>query len=389
MAMAGGLRAALYDRFFKRIHSGKLIYNTCWEDPRADRTLLGLGAQSTVALITSAGCNALDYLLDDPRRVHCVDMNPRQNALLELKVAAIGALSHEDFFAFFGRGAHPRYLEIYRDSLRPNLSVAAQAIWDEDIHAFDPHRGRGSFYYHGTSGDIAWGVRLLTRTLLRGVGRDVQALLDANSLDEQREIYARIEPKLFGATMRWLVRQPMLLSLLGVPRAQRDLMDRQFPGGTSAFVQTKLRELFTTVPVRDNYFWRVYLTGRYRHDCCPNYLRECHYATLRARVDRLRIHTDTFAGFLHRTTEPVTHFVLLDHLDWLAANHPVQLEEECQAICAAAAPQARVLLRSAALQVDFLPSLITQRWRALDYPPTLHTHDRVGTYGSTVLAELR
>ena len=32
-------------------------------------------------MITSGGCNALDYLLDEPRRIYAVDMNPRQNAL--------------------------------------------------------------------------------------------------------------------------------------------------------------------------------------------------------------------------------------------------------------------------------------------------------------------
>ena len=38
-------------------------------------------------MLTSAGCNALDYLLDGPAEIHAVDVNFRQNALLELKAA--------------------------------------------------------------------------------------------------------------------------------------------------------------------------------------------------------------------------------------------------------------------------------------------------------------
>ena len=63
-----------------------------------DREVLGLGADDELVLITSAGCNALDYALDAPRRIHAVDMNFRQNALLELKLAAIRNLEHDEFF---------------------------------------------------------------------------------------------------------------------------------------------------------------------------------------------------------------------------------------------------------------------------------------------------
>lgn len=42
--------------------------------------------------ITSAGCNALDYVLQEPEHDFAVDLNPAQNALLELKLAAIRGL---------------------------------------------------------------------------------------------------------------------------------------------------------------------------------------------------------------------------------------------------------------------------------------------------------
>ncbi|TAE49008.1 MAG: DUF3419 family protein, partial [Cytophagales bacterium] len=56
----------LRDKIFQNIHSNNLIYNTCWEDPRCDREMLQFKNDSKVVMITSAGCNALDYLLDSP-----------------------------------------------------------------------------------------------------------------------------------------------------------------------------------------------------------------------------------------------------------------------------------------------------------------------------------
>ena len=60
---------------FNMVHGRNLVYNTCWEDPRLDRVALELGPNDNVLVITSAGCNALDYALDAPNSVHAVDMN--------------------------------------------------------------------------------------------------------------------------------------------------------------------------------------------------------------------------------------------------------------------------------------------------------------------------
>src|SRR5215470_11150417 len=79
-------------RIFQAIYSRSLVYNACWEDPAVDRQALRITPQDTLLVITSAGCNVLDYALLGPRRVHAVDANPRQTALLELKLAAIRRL---------------------------------------------------------------------------------------------------------------------------------------------------------------------------------------------------------------------------------------------------------------------------------------------------------
>ncbi len=69
-------------RVFNAVHRNNLVYNTCWEDPRLDRVALELGPDDTVLVITSAGCNALDYVLNDTKHVYAVDMNRRQKALM-------------------------------------------------------------------------------------------------------------------------------------------------------------------------------------------------------------------------------------------------------------------------------------------------------------------
>lgn len=381
------LKQRAYDAWFRHVHGSKLIYNTCWEDPRADRALLGLNANSRVAMITSAGCNALDYLLDNPREVHCVDMNPRQNALLDLKLAALATLDHDDLFQLFGSGQHPAFAQLYTRTLRPRLSAESAAFWDRHGSWFNG-RGRGSFYFRGAAGDVAWLVRLMLKMSRPKLRRQLLELFEAPDLATQAALYEQIEPRLFGPSLRLLIRQPWTLSLLGVPRAQRDLIAVQYPGGVGRFVQDKLRWLLTTIPVADNYFWRLYLHGSYTRSCCPNYLRAEHLPTLRERIERVRLHTCSFSAFLEQYPDQISHFVLLDHQDWLWANDAAALNEEWRLILQRSQPGARVLLRSAALKVDFLPEFArgallhrmdVDRW---------HERDRVGTYGSTLLAEV-
>ena len=140
------------ERFFNLVHKNQLIYNTCWEDPRIDREALELGQDDVIVMITSAGCNALDYVLKDVKAVHAVDMNPRQNALLELKIAAIRHLSNDDVFSMFGRGYMADFDAAYQDAMRDDLSEFSRKYWDRHKRFFSsPKR---SFYFRGFFGRI-------------------------------------------------------------------------------------------------------------------------------------------------------------------------------------------------------------------------------------------
>ncbi len=375
------------DAIFRRVHGGNLVYNTCWEDPRLDRAMMRLDASSRVVMITSAGCNALDYLLDGPAEIHAVDMNPRQNALLELKKAMIRRCDFEELFQTFGHGTHPD-LRSLLERLRDDLPAHALRYWQEKHYYFRSTPLNPSFYYRGTAGQMAW-IALHTFFGNSQVRDYVDALLHATSLEEQRRLYAHVRPALWGRFITWLLRQPMAMTMLGVPRAQVRLIETQFPGGLSGYIQQKMEHVLTEVPFWDNYFWRVYFTGHYTPTCCPSYLLPENQALLREREPRLKSHTATLANFLREHPGPYTHFVLLDHQDWLAAHKPQALLEEWQLILENSAPGACILMRSASPQIDFIPPEILQRLQ-LDTAQAEQHHplDRVGTYGCTLLAHV-
>jgi S-adenosylmethionine-diacylglycerol 3-amino-3-carboxypropyl transferase len=384
MAIPSWVRSGVFDLVYRN----NLIYNQCWEDPAVDRQALGLTPQDRVMVITSAGCNVLDYALLGTE-VIAVDANPRQNHLLELKLAGIRALDFESFFTLFGLGGSAQAPQIY-EALRPELPGCARGFWDREVRLFEPDRVRGrSFYYGGTSGLVAltlrWYIDHVAR--LRGV---VDRILAASSLDDQRAVYERdLRARLLGSGgLLGVIGSTPVLSLLGVPAPQRQMV-RDRSGGFGGFIGGCLDHVMSVALLRDNYFWSVYVTGSYTREACPEYLKRANFERLKAGLVRnIRAETGTVTECLARQERPVTAFVLLDHMDWLVTE-PRLIEDEWDQIFAVAAEGARVIFRSGGEDAGFLPASVARR---LLFEPeraaALHRQDRVGTYGSFHIAHL-
>ena len=384
-------------RMFNFVHQNNLVYNTCWEDPRLDRVAMDISSDDNILVITSAGCNALDYALTGPNAVYAVDMNPRQNALLELKQAGIRHLEFEDFFQMFGRGSHDSAAKIYRQALRDSLSPWSRGYWDKKIKLFDR---RKSFYFFGTSGRFARFINFYVDRIVR-VRPWLDELLSAESVDQQREIYDDyLKERFWTKPLNFAMGQDATLSMVGVPRAQRQQVDKHYEGGIVQFVQDCVESVFARLPISDNYFWRVYLTGEYTDKCCPEYLKPENFQALKSGlVDRVKTNTDSVEGFLRKNDVQISRFVLLDHMDWLSTQFYPLLESEWQAILLRATPNARVLWRSGGLKTDFVDQVnvrLNGQDRELgelltyhtDLAAELHEHDRVHTYGSFYIADL-
>jgi S-adenosylmethionine-diacylglycerol 3-amino-3-carboxypropyl transferase len=386
---------------FDAIYSRSLVYNACWEDPAVDRQALQLTSSDTVLVITSAGCNSLDYALMGPARVHAVDANPRQTALLELKIAGIRALGFEDYFQLFGAGRHPRFRELYRDVLRAQLSEFAREYWDRNGEWFIQPDARDTFYYYGLSGLVARAFRAYLRVRPR-LRDGIEAIFAARSLDEQREIYdRRIAPLMWSKGMKWTLSRQITMSLLGVPHAQRKEVERQHPLGVAGFIQEAIEYVARNLPLSSNYFWALYLRGSYTRTCCPEYLKQANFLALKAGlVDRVAPHTTTVTDFLTSTQERISRFVLLDHMDWMSSHHPQALAEEWDAILDRAAYGARVIFRSAHADPAYLRSVPVQAGgrrqllpERLAFHPALGVdltrQDRVHTYAGFHIADIR
>jgi len=385
-----------------RTYKNNIIFNTVWEDPRIDREVLQINEDDTILTISSAGCNALALLLDNPRHIYLVDRNPCQNALVEMKLAAIKNLEYEAFWKMFGEGALPGFSKKYYPKIRPDLSPEAQKFWDSKTFYFEGTGLKRSFYWRGACGSISWLISWYLQCV-PGLTKSLYSLFDAKSLEEQRAIYHKeVEPKIWSRLVVNLMKSEIYLSWSGVPIPQQKLLLNM--AGTTEKVGQWIKDQFefvcTQLPTQDNYFWRLYFEGRYIKECCPDYLKEENFAKLKASIGKISVHTDTITEFLQKNPKAkISTYILLDHMDWMAEK-PELLTEEWNALLKNATKDTKFLWRSAAQDAEFvLNTKIKHKGKQtelrdvlemdVDTATRLHVLDRVHTYTSLHIASLK
>ncbi len=365
--------------WFNFIHSNFLVYNICWEDSDVDRQLLQINADTSLLTITSAGCNVLNYLLDNPKSVHSVDINPKQTALLELKVAFIKYGDYDLFFSFFGDGKTEHYKQGYQ-KVQEYLSPTSQNFWDKHIQYFSPV-GKGLFY-QGGSGLFA---RFLNRVIdKKGIRTLVKEIIYEDSTDRREELFEGIKEKLWSGPEQNFWKTSFILSLAGIPKSQREAI-----GDINEFMKEVLYHVFVDQKPINNYFWRVYLEGNFTKECCPDYLKEENFKLLQSNIDKLHISTGGIHRFLETSTENFSHVVLLDYMDWLIGNDEQQLERDWERVLNQTVTGSKIFFRTAHQNADFLPDFVTEviNLREVD-PSWVYQNDRVGTYTGTWLGEV-
>jgi betaine lipid synthase len=211
-----------------RQFNDEYIYAFTWEDSRVDSRLLKITSDDVILAITSAGDNILSYALERPKRIHAVDLNPSQNHLLELKVAAFRGLEQKDMWKIFGEGKHENFHDLLLQRLSPHLSSQAFDYWLNVGPATFSPQGKG-LYSTGGSRHALQLVQWLGKLL--GINKDLAQFASAQTLAEQREIWTkRIRRVLLSRLLAYFVigSERFLWKALGVPSEQRAMIEEDF-----------------------------------------------------------------------------------------------------------------------------------------------------------------
>ncbi len=383
--------AGLNEQMFAFAFSG-LVYPQIWEDPVIDLEALEIESHHRLITIASGGCNALSYLVADPAEVIAVDLNASHAALNRLKIAAVRHLpDYDSFFAFVGSADRAGNPGLFDRHIAPHLDAPTRDFWNtrnlagrRQIEMF----ARG-FYRYGLLGRFIAAGHLAARLY----GRDPRAMLDAKSLPQQREIYAReLKPLFEKRAVRAILNQRWSLFGLGIPPAQYDALSGGRP--MHEVVEERLARLACGSDLKDNYFaWQAF-NRSYAPDGAgplPPYLERANYELIRDRASRIDMRNTCYTDELRlRPAQYLDRYVLLDAQDWMTDAALTALWTE---ITRTARPGARVIFRTAGEHTILpgrVPDSLLARWTYAAAESKAWTErDRSAIYGAFHLYILR
>lgn len=316
-----------------------ILYAQCWEDPELDRIAFKVKQGDTIFSITSGGCNALSFLVDDPGKLICLDMNKYQNYLLSLKVQAFKILTYNELLEFLGVRPSERRIALY-EKLKPGFSEEEQSYWDSklrDINCGIIHCGRYERYMH-----------LLKNVFRILIGESViNDLFNASSQEERLKLFNKK-----WDNYRWRLFCRIFLSRtfasLFFDKAFYKYLDHDF--SFEKYYRSAVKRAVTELPFKKNYFLAYILLGNYFENNLPPYLKSENYDLIRNRVNRIETVTsgcidyfrslpagsiskfnftnifewmsiDEFSDLLRETIRVATHGAIITYRNHLVTRH--------------------------------------------------------------------
>ena len=255
-------------------------YAQLWEDSVILNRALDVKESDRVLSISSAGCNVLSLLLRRPESIVAVDLNPVQNGILALKLAAFQELSHQELVELIGLVPSNRRLALL-DRLQDERWRAFTAYWPDHRQQIEkglPTQGRlDQFLAHFAKQHFAH---------LPGIEGFRECFI-ALRLEQQKKLVPIFHDPAFKATFIHTFSQKMLEN--GRDPAQFRYVEQSNLG---EYFYQRFLEALSDRPLYANPYMHFVLFGepldvRFGYD----YARPESFAALHQLAGRVKIHT--------------------------------------------------------------------------------------------------
>lgn len=353
-----------------QVQINNLIFTNNWEDPLIDEKVMQIEKGDNVFAITSGSCNALGFLRFEPANVYCVDINPTQNYLMELKKAAFRRLEYEEMMAFFGVYPSKKRMEYY-NILKNDLSENALQFWD----------GQSSIISKGIlmNGRFEKFIKMAGRTIRIIQGqKKTKNFFELNDLEKQSDFYFNHWNNRFWKWIFTLMFNKKRLAKKGL------IADYfHFDDGSSSFsesFQKRAAHAFCHIPAKENYFLRLYLLGNYdKKETLPPYLQEANFSLIKSMVDRIKTVTEDSKYWLEK--QPNNFF------DALALSNICELMDEKDTeklfseVLRTSKNHAKIIFRNLMIPREVPPNLQPTIIKDLELSKQIQYLDRSFVYG--------
>ena len=336
----------------------RLSYSIGNEDWRSEQKALQTQPTDRILCVTASGDRPLNLLSSPCQEIVSVDANPIQNALLDLKMAALTHLDYEEYLSFLGLTPKEKRLATF-DQLSEKLHSTSCAYWSK-------HRSKiaKGIIYQGATEKISQLGSLLVRFLRR---KKINALFSFDKMEEQKEFVSKK-----WQTTAWkktfdLALHPVITRLFLKDPGLYQHVDPSLR--VSTYVHDRINDALTRFPAKESIILSLALQGKIYPEAYSPYLTEEGVQTIKQRLDKIQFHTANLIDFLETAPEnSFDCFALSDVASYMSEEHFARLVSGLYRV---AKPGARFCLRQFTSRYD-LPDTLKSRFQrdtALEQEP--------------------
>lgn len=308
-----------------------LRYSFGNEDWRTEEEALDIQPTDNVLCITASGDRPLNLLIRDCKKIVCVDANPTQNYLLELKATAMQTLNFEEYLAFLGTKPCKNRKQILEQIISLMDEGAAQ-FWKK--HEKMVNKG---VLYQGTVERLTQFSSKIFFILRR---KKVKRLFEINNIEEQRQFLKQEWDTYFLRKFFNVVINTFILRLLIQDPGLRNFGKDFKPGN---YIYDRMNASLERELVKKNPLLSLILKGKVPPEAFSPYLTEEGVKAIKPRLSALEIRTANILDYLESISEPTFDvFSVSDVASYLSYPDFIRL---LKGIIRTAKPGARFCLR--------------------------------------------
>jgi S-adenosylmethionine-diacylglycerol 3-amino-3-carboxypropyl transferase len=304
-----------------------LNFTSANEDGNTELLALCSTPPQRMVCLTGSGARVLDMLLGDPKGIIALDINPAQNHLLRLKIAAYKALDDTDLLAFLGITDCPDRLVLYR-RVSEHLPSESTVFWTPKLQQIE-----AGIWYAGLWERMLRTGAFATRLLRRS---NIDRLFATQTLEAQAVFWRdKFDDFWWRGSIRLLGRRWFWTYIIGepggdfLPKPQQ--VEMRLAG---AFARAANSQFF-----RNSDFASLILRGRHiPDDALPLHMAGANIDIVRQRLERIRIIDGGLTDMARHNIVEVDSFSLSDFGSYCSQEN----YDACwRSILAAARPNAR------------------------------------------------
>ena len=293
-----------------RVDFSLIRYSQCWEDTEVLLESLDIQENDICFGILSAGDNVFSMLAENPKKVVALDISFPQIALAKLKKEVFNSLPYEEMLEFTGVMKSDKRVKIY-DRIRENLDKEVKEYWDFNKDAIEKgiiHTGKFEKFF-----------KIFREKILPFVHskKRIEKLLEKKSRQERIEYYDK-----YWNNFRWKLMFKLFFSKYIVGKLGRDKeFFRYAEKNISEEMKERSRYAICELNPYENPYINYILTGNYRKDCLPYFLRKENFDKIRKNLHKVEILQSSVEEYLDQIDFKIDKFNLSDIFEYMSAEN--------------------------------------------------------------------